>query len=124
MPFDLVQGTRVYTKFKEHVYFNPAFKMNIVMFADVELEPLPIGTCVDEDYMYFKDINNVFWAVRELYTRTHWPLCLRGEKIVKALRLMETEIIVNDLAVDVAAFHINSPSPKDTRGVMLAGHSV
>lgn len=110
LPYDVLKNTNAFNSFQKLADINPSFRIHLSAIDDIDeshlYDAIPLGTWADEEWMYFKDMNRLFWGLHELYQRQ--PPSERRTKITKALEAMQTISMANDISYAMETLSMKS----------------
>jgi hypothetical protein len=119
MPYDMLRKTHAFNAFKKVMEADPAFRIHMSavedLDADVFYDAMPLGMWADGEWMYFTDVNKLFWCMHEIYERQ--PDSERRTKMMRAMRTMETIAKMNDTldAFETLSVSRTFPRPAETQ---------
>lgn len=111
MPYDILKRTHAFNAFKKVMKADPAFRIHMSavedLDADVFYDAMPLGMWADGEWMYFADINKLFWCMHEIYERQ--PDSARRTKMMRAMRTMETISKMNETLDALETLTVSRP---------------
>jgi hypothetical protein len=107
LPYDVMKHTDVYSIFHQLSDSTLAFRIKMSEVQDENFDMAvfnldkPYGVWVDGKWMYYSDINRLFWGMHEIYMKQ--PKTVKRRNIIKAMDAISMYCAVQEAAAATAA---------------------